>query len=162
MINSSKQLIESNIFHNNIGLTEINDDVEAFDLQRITSEIEKIICDDENFDNSFGEKFLEFQEETETKEYTKDLSTANSNSNNNSVLGHGNIWLNNNEKGDDSVILVEKFENLKNTSIQRKYSKLAGGDDVYSPKNHLMFNHEKNNFCKLTQSKKFEKVIYFL
>ena len=162
MINSSKQLIESKMLHGNIGLAEINDDMEALDLQRIASDIEKLICDDENFENSFGGKFEEFQEENETKDYTKDLSTAHSNSNNNSMLCHGNIWLNDNEKGDDSVILVEKFENLKNSNIQRKYNKRAGGEDFYALKNQFIFNHEKNNFCNLTQSKNFEKVIYFL
>ena len=106
MINSSKQSKASNLFQSKIfGQPELNDDIEAFELHRITSDIEKLFCDDENFD--------EFQEEYLVTETTESLNAENPNSNNNSIIANGNIWQNLSEKGDDSFILAEKFENLK-------------------------------------------------
>ena len=163
MINSSKQstvskLLQPVIFEH----PELNDDFEAFDLHRITSDIEKLFCDEENLVNSFEENFDELQEEIEVSEMKKCLNAENAYSNNNSIIVNGSIWQNQNEKGDDSFSLAKKFENLKNSSIQRKNKKEIVSEDCYRLTNPMLFDNEKRNFCNLTQTKFFEKVINFL
>jgi len=138
MINSSKNSKESLFLSSNpvknfegLGLIEEIDD---FDLLKMTSDIEKIFCEEENFCNF--EKIEEAAEITALKVYNQ----TDAQSTNNSFLANGNIWQNNNENGDDSLILAEKIENLKRFRKERKNKNMKNEmyENCFSFGNHLM------------------------
>jgi hypothetical protein len=163
MINSSKHSKESIFLSSNpvknfegLGIIE---EIEDFDLLKMTSDIEKIFCEEENFCNF--EKIEEAAEITAVKVYNQ----VDAQSNNNSFLANGNIWQNNNENCDDSLILAEKFENLKRSRNERKNKNMKKEmyENCFSFGNHLMIEEDlKRNFCNLKQSKYFEKVNFVL
>jgi hypothetical protein len=161
MINSSKNSKESIFLSGNpvksfegLGIIE---EIEDFDLLRMTSDIEKIFCEEENFNNF--DKIEEAADITAVKVYNQ----SDCHSSNNSFLANGNIWQNNNENGDDSLILAEKFEKLKNSRTERKNKnfKQEMNENCFSFGNHLVIDDVGRNFCNLKQSKFFEKVNIF-
>ncbi len=160
MINSSKHSRESNIFAGNLAKNfenkELNDDLEVFDLLRMTSDIEKIFCETEE---NFEKNFEKLDEEDEVAS-VKNTNNADANSNNNSLLANENIWQNHNDNGDDSLILAEKFEKLKKTRNERKNKNVK--ENCFTLGNQLILEGLNPNFSNLKQSKFFEKVNYFL